>query len=87
MKLVKVKLAEIKEAKKITIAPVKKGILVKASPNAFKQGLLGRAVMKGDIISLGGTKKRRTAMADNPNNPFFDDVFKILQLELSVFLI
>ncbi len=74
--LVNVKKAEIKEAKKITIAPSKKGVIVKASSNTFKQGLLGRAVIKGDIISLGGTKTRRTAMADNPDNPFFDDVFK-----------
>jgi len=73
--LVKVKKAEIKEAKKVTIAPSKKGVIVKGSPNAFKQGLLGRAVIKGDMISLGGTRRRRTAMADNP---FFDDmdVFK-----------
>jgi transitional endoplasmic reticulum ATPase len=71
--LVKVKKAEVKEAKKITIAPSKKGVIVKASSNTFKQGLLGRAVVKGDIISLGGTRRRRTTMADNP---FFDDVFK-----------
>ncbi|TKJ17543.1 AAA family ATPase [Candidatus Woesearchaeota archaeon B3_Woes] len=74
--LVGIKKAEIKEAKKITIAPSRKGVIVKASSNSFKQGLLGRAVIKGDIISMGGTKRRRTAMADNPDNPFFDDVFK-----------
>jgi transitional endoplasmic reticulum ATPase len=69
--LVRVEKAEIKEAKKVNVAPNKKGVIVKASPNAFKQGLLGRAVLKGDIISLGGTKRRRSAMADNP---FFDDM-------------
>ena len=71
--LVKVKKAEVKEAKKIIIAPSRKGVIVKASSNTFKQGLLGRAVIKGDLISLGGTRRRRTAMSDNP---FFDDVFK-----------
>ena len=71
--LVNVKKAEVKEAKKIVIAPSRKGVIVKASAAAFKQGLLGRAVIKGDIISLGGARTRKTAMADNP---FFDDVFK-----------
>jgi transitional endoplasmic reticulum ATPase len=69
--LVLVKKAQIKEAKKIVIAPSKKGVIVKASPNTFKQGLLGRAVIRGDLVSLGGTRKRRTTMADNP---FFDDM-------------
>ena len=71
--LVIIKKAEVKEAKKLVIAPSKKGVMVRASPNTFKQGLLGRAVIKGDLISLGGTRRRRNAMSDNP---FFDDVFK-----------
>jgi transitional endoplasmic reticulum ATPase len=69
--LVNVKKAEIKEAKKVNVAPARKGVIVKASSETFKQGLLGRAVMKGDLISLGGTRRRRTTMADNP---FFDDM-------------
>src|SRR3989338_8528309 len=72
--MVKVRSAEIKEAKKVVIAPARKGILIRAPPNLFKQGLLGRAVLKGDIISLGGTQRRRTAMS---HSPFFDDVFKM----------
>ena len=73
--LVAVKKAEVKEAKKVVIAPAKRGILVRAAPEIFKQGLLGRAVVKGDIVAIGGTKRRRTSVQDNP---FFDDVFNIL---------
>ena len=73
--LVTVRKAEVKEAKKITIAPSKKGIMIRASPDIFKQGLLGRSVVKGDIVSLGGTRRRRTTMMDNP---FFEDVFSLL---------
>jgi len=69
--LVKVEKAEVKEAKKIIIAPNRKGVMVRASSNTFKQGLLGRAILKGDLLSIGGTKRRRSAMADNP---FFDDM-------------
>ncbi len=76
--LVKVSKADVKEAKKVVIAPARKGIVIKASPNTFKQGLLGRAVVKGDIISIGGTKRRRTTMSESP---FFDDIFSMLEEE------
>ena len=50
--------SDIKEAKKITIAPAQKGIRVQADPEIFKRGLLGRAVMQGDIVVLGGSRRR-----------------------------
>src|SRR3989338_686206 len=73
--VVKVKKAQIKEAKKVVIAPARKGIVIRASTEIFKQGLLGRAVVRGDIVSLGGTRRRRTTMMESP---FFEDVFSIL---------
>src|SRR3989344_5425319 len=60
--LVKVRKALVKEAKKIIIAPARKGIVIRASPEIFKQGLLGRAVVKGDIVSLGGARRRKSAV-------------------------
>jgi len=66
------KVNSIKEAKKVVLAPAKKGIVVRASPNTFKKSLIGRAILKGDIVSLGGAKRRRTAMSDNP---LFNDFF------------
>jgi len=70
-----VRKANVKEAKRVMIAPAKEGILIRANPIIFKQGLLGRAVVKGDIVSLGGTRTRRTAMSQSP---FFDDIFNIV---------
>lgn len=70
-----VKKADIKEAKKITIAPISG--MVKAPPQLFKSGLLGRAIVKGDLISIGGTRKRRDIMAESP----FDEIFKMLEGE------
>ena len=70
---IKVKKAEVKEAKKITIAPDRKGIIVRAStPDIFKQGLLGRAIVKGDIVSIGGTRQRKTTMT---GSIFGEDIF------------
>lgn len=74
--LVAVRKADVKEAKKLVIAPAREGIVVKASPIIFKQGLLGRAVVKGDIVSLGGPRRRRRQAS--MGEPFFDEVFNML---------
>ena len=63
---------EVKEAKKIIIAPAQKGIMVKANnTDVFKRGLLGRAVVKGDMVVMGGAKSRHDLMADSP----FEEMF------------
>ncbi len=74
--LIAVRKAKVEAAKKVIIAPAREGIVVRASANIFKQGLLGRAMTKGDIISLGGTRRRRTAMSQSP---FFDEVFNMME--------
>jgi len=62
--VVKVSGAELKEAKKITIAPAQKGIMVQGDPESLKKGLLGRAVVKGDLLVLGGAQRRRDLMSE-----------------------
>ncbi len=71
--LVVVRKADVKEAKKVIIAPAREGIMVKAPPAYFKQALLGRPVVKGDIISLGGTRRRRRMQGD-----LVEDMFSML---------
>ncbi|MEM2933257.1 MAG: CDC48 family AAA ATPase [Candidatus Pacearchaeota archaeon] len=73
--IVTVTKADIKEAKKVIIAPAQKGIVIQASPAAIenlKRGLLGRAVMSGDLVSIGGSQRRRDLMGDS-----FEDLFNI----------
>ncbi len=70
-----IKKADVKEAKSVTIAPAREGLMVRANPDVFKQGLLGRAIVKGDIVSLGGSSRRRNTMA---GHPFFDEMFSML---------
>ena len=72
--LVVVKRADVKEAKNLIIAPAQQGVRVKIDPMLFKRGLLGRAVVKGDILTLGGAGRRREAMVDSP---FSDDLFQM----------
>lgn len=61
--IVTVARAEIQKAKKVAIAPASTGVIVHADPSIFRRGLLGRAVMKGDIVVLGGTRRRHDLMA------------------------
>ncbi len=72
--LVKVRKADVKGAKKVIIAPARKGVMIRASSDIFKQGLLGRAIFKGDIVALGGTTRRRTTFVHSP----FEEIFKML---------
>lgn len=72
---VKVTKVTVKQAAKITIAPSQKGIVIRAPPAIFKQGLLGKAVVKGDIVTLGGARKRRSTMGANP---YFSELFSMM---------
>ena len=62
-----VRRADIKEAKKVIIAPTMRGIMIQGD---VKPGLLGRAVIKGDIVVLGGVKRRRDIMSEDIENLF-----------------
>jgi transitional endoplasmic reticulum ATPase len=73
---VSVKKAEIKEAKDVIIAPAQKGVMVKADPRIFKRTLLGRAVVKGDIIAPSGSKTRHRSLSDSD---FFDGIFSMFE--------
>ncbi len=56
--------AAARAAIKVSIAPAQHGVMVHGDSEMFKNGLLGRAVVKGDIISLGGVQRRRDMMHD-----------------------
>ncbi len=71
--VVTVSKADLKDAKKVMIAPAQKGIMVQAEPENLRRGLLGRAVLKGDIVVLGGVQRRRDLMAEEFGD--MDDVF------------
>ncbi len=58
---------EIREAKKVVVAPAEKGTVIRVPPEFVKKSLNGRFMVKGDII-LPKTKRRRGF--DN-----FDDLF------------
>ena len=78
--MVIVKKAEVKPATKIILAPAQKGIMIKAHPLFFKQGLLGKAIVKGDIVSLRSSRRRMSV--DSQGVP---DVFSALENQFAGF--
>lgn len=72
--IVKIKKADVQEAKKITIAPAQKNIMIQGDGEMLKQNLIGRAFVKGDIIVLGATQRRRDMMG---SVDMFDDAEEI----------
>ncbi len=64
--------AEIKEAKKVMIAPAQKNIMVQAEPENLRKGLLGRAMIKGDVVVLGGVQRRKDLFSDEFGGDFGD---------------
>lgn len=71
---------EVKPGKKISIAPAHKGVMIKASPELFKQGLLGKAVVKGDIVSLGRSRRRMDVHGREIN-----DIFSMMESQFAGF--
>ncbi|MBU2615833.1 MAG: CDC48 family AAA ATPase [Nanoarchaeota archaeon] len=63
---------DVKEAKKVMIAPTQKNIMVQAEPEGLKRGLLGRTVVKGDVVVLGGVQRRKDLLSDEFGNEFGD---------------
>jgi len=73
--IVTIEKADIKEAKKIILAPAQKGIRVHADAEIFRKGLLGRACVTGDIVVLGGAQRRHDLMADSLFSDLFGEAF------------
>ena len=75
--VVSISKAEVKEAKKVMIAPAQKNIMVQGDSESLKRGLLGRAVLKGDVVVLGGVQRRRDVMSEEFGdlNDIFGDFF------------
>ncbi|MEK6899665.1 MAG: AAA family ATPase, partial [Nanoarchaeota archaeon] len=78
--LVAIKKAEVKPASLVIIAPVNKEVMIKASSELFKQGLLGKALVKGDIVSLGRSRRRNLPFQ---NNNDVGDIFSMMESQFA----
>ncbi len=81
--MVTVSKADIKPAKKVVIAPATRGIMIKASPQLFKQGFMGKVLIKGDLVSLG--RGRRRGSPGQAHSHHLDDIFAALETQFAGF--
>jgi len=70
-----VRKAEVKEAKTVTIAPATPGIRLMASGEAMRRNLLGRPLMKGDLISSTSPGESRSFGVGSLIEQFFGPGF------------
>ena len=76
---VKVRKANYKVAEKVIIAPAQSGIMIQAPSSLFKMGLLGKPVLKGDIVTLSRNNRRKRTLFED------FDIFRLIDEKLMGF--
>src|SRR3989339_545474 len=71
--VVQISKANVHEAKKVIIAPAQQGIMVQGDPDNLRRGLLGRTLVKGDVVILGGVQRRKDLMSEGMGD--LNDIF------------
>ncbi len=74
---VTVRKAKVEPAVSVTLAPAEKGVVIQISPEMVKNALLGRPIVKGDVITLGGTSRRKIAFTGSPFDELIRDMFEV----------
>jgi len=84
---VKIRKADIKEARKVTIAPAERGMSIFMRPELFKQNIFMRPVVKGDIIIPSPAVRKRSKGTKEPSlfESFFGMDFGEFFPEVEVF--
>jgi transitional endoplasmic reticulum ATPase len=67
---IKIRKAEVKEARRVSLAPAEKGIIIHTSPNLIKQNIYKRPVTKGDLIVPSPVVRKRSS-----GGSVFEDFF------------
>jgi len=75
--MVSIRRIEIRVAKKVVMAPATKGIRIMASGDLIKRNIVGRAVTRGDVMSLISPRRSRETFKEFPSSEkilrdFFD---------------
>jgi transitional endoplasmic reticulum ATPase len=78
--VVKIKKADLKEAKNVVLAPVQKGIVVQGDPYGLKKNLFMRPVAKGDILSPFSVVRQQYG-----NMGPFEEIFRSLGVDMADF--
>jgi transitional endoplasmic reticulum ATPase len=75
--MVTIRKTELKEAKKVVLAPAVKGIRIMAPGEILKKNLMGRAVSQGDILTLVSPRRTRETHREFPSaESMFSEFFE-----------
>jgi len=66
--MVSIRHIEIRIAKRVIMAPATKGIRIMASGDLIKRNIIGRAVTRGDVMSLISPRRTREAYKEFPSS-------------------
>ena len=77
---IKVFKPELKEAQKVTLAPLQEFADHPATRNAIKKGLVRKPVALGDVITIGSSPTDKK-VAISSNNPFAIDLFNAIEVD------
>ncbi|MCK5023472.1 MAG: AAA family ATPase, partial [Candidatus Aenigmarchaeota archaeon] len=75
---IKIKKADVKEAKKVVLAPAQKNEVIMVHPDLLRRNLFIRPVLKGDVISPLPVVRRR-----RETNPF-EEMFRSLGMDIDM---
>jgi len=64
--MITIRHAKIRVAKKVVLAPATKGLRIMASGDIIKRNIMGRAVARGDILSLVSPRRTRETFREFP---------------------
>ncbi|MCD6368023.1 MAG: CDC48 family AAA ATPase [Candidatus Aenigmarchaeota archaeon] len=75
--MAKVRKADVKDAKKVILAPAEEGIILRIDPEILKRKLYMRPVTKGDIVVPSSVVSRRSSF-----DSMFEDIFREFGMDM-----
>jgi len=89
--MITIRRAEIRVARKAVLAPAARGLRIMASGDIIKRNIMGRAVARGDILSLISPRRTRETFKEFPSGEkifreFFESTtpFSLGEIKFSV---
>jgi len=89
--MITIRRAEIRVARKVVLAPAARGLRIMASGDIIKRNIMGRAVARGDILSLISPRRTRETFKEFPSGEkifreFFESTtpFSLGEIKFSV---
>lgn len=71
--MITIRLAEVRMASKLVLAPATKGMRIMASGELIKRNIIGRAVTRGDVMALTSPRRTRETLREFPSS---EEIFR-----------